>query len=217
MKFRDLKALVAKKNLTWQYGEDLSNAYLAYATDGFQRHEANVFKDVTKVSGLSATEVTEAVEDLADFEANIKPIANFAAGVRTNPFATPDFDYAGDAVYDVCPAGQATNLDYKLGEDLYIDGGVIVIEGSVMGDWVEAVVLDRDGTLPAPYTGATLKVYIKKRYVPASPVGGSTPIMAIKTPYAGKILKDLVLRVVYHSTGSLDVKVGVNLDLHRQL
>jgi hypothetical protein len=144
--------------------------------------------------------------DATEFEASYKALCNFAIGARGYAFSTNDFTYKGNGVYGVCIAGQTVDIDYTFTETLYTNGGDIVLENSVLGDWVEVHVIH-------PVYGA-IADYVNKRYVPASPFGYPTPVMAVHTPYAGKIPASLKLRLTYHSTGATDVKIGVNYNLH---
>lgn len=196
LSWSEIKSTVAIKNLTWQYDEvRWEDSYHIFAVDGPIVYETRVFKDEG--------------EECTDFETNYKSLANWAIGTRNYAFATGDFDFAGDGVFDTCTASQTKTIDYTFSEDLYVNGGNIVLEGSVLGDWVEVHVNHP--------TYGNIKTYLKKRYVPASPVGQATPLLSINTAYAGKVLTGLRLRLIYHSTGSTDVKIAVNYDLHKPI
>lgn len=192
------KALLAKKGLTIQCDEDVwDDSYYIFALDQHLVYECRLLKSETPSA------------DQVDFETNYKDLANFAIGFRAYPFASGDFDFKGDASFDTCTAGQNKDIDYAFAEQLYVNGGSIVLEGSVVGDWIEVNVIH-------PTYGA-IKTYIKKRFVPAAPAGSATPMMEIETPYAGKIPAGLKLRLTYHSTGGTDVKIGINYDLHKPI
>jgi hypothetical protein len=188
--FRDL--CFTLKNLNNQFTED-ANCYDIYGPDS---------------NGLT-WHIRINKSDASEFEATYKALCNFAIGSRGYAFSTNDFEFRGDGVYGACAAGQATDLDYTMAEALYVDGGDVVLENSIVGDWLEVNVIH-------PVYGP-IAPYIKKRYVPASPAGLGTPVMQVKTPYAGKIPAGLKLRLTYHSTGIVDVKAGVNYNLHKPL
>jgi hypothetical protein len=205
MIYADLKALIERKNLAWQFDES-SKKYVVWARDGMERYESELWKDGEGVVGL---DVQQNAADLADFEANHKAAANYAIGLRQYAFATGDFDFAGDVAEGTCQPGETIDLDYTFTEQLYITGGSLILSGSVAGDWIEVHVVH-------PVYGA-VKTYLKKRFVPAAPDGQASPIMELKTPYAGLIPAGLKIRTIYHSTGQTAVKIGLNLDLHRAI
>jgi hypothetical protein len=190
------KALLVAKNPNWQHDEG-ADSYLLFFEDGLVLYNF----ELPKTSPPS--------EDQLEWEADFKPRSNFAIGKRAYAFASGDFDFAGDAIEGVCPAGDPLVLDYVFTEALYITGGSIILGGSVVGDWIEAHVVH-------PVYGV-VKTYVEKRFVPASPDGYPSPIMELKTPYAGMVPAGLALRLVFHSTGVAPVNVGLNLDLHRNI
>lgn len=221
MNFRELKAIVARKNLTWQYDET-PDLYSVYAVDGIIKHEADLYKDPTKLSGLSAQGLTDYQDDVTDFETNFKPNANWAAGIRSYPFSTPDFEFRGTGVSGTCAAGQTLDLDYQMPGKRYINGGLVLLDGSTIFDWMEFKAMDLGGIIPVPYRVAfpqypTLKHWVEKWFVPQVPAGGASPLLHLATPYAGLVDPGIVLRGVYHSTGATEVKVAVNYMLHEPI
>lgn len=187
---------ITQKNLSCQYQES-DDSYQIYGPDsGSIIWCSSIAKDGN--------------EDQIDFEQNYKSAFNWAIGQRSYAFATGDFDFIGDGAFFICAAGQSKFADYLFPEDLYIDGGNIVLEKSVIGDWVEVGIF-------LPNKQDPLKTYIRQRFVPAAPTGSPSPNLIIKTPYAAKIPRGLILRLTYHSTGQEDVKIGINYDLHRAI
>jgi hypothetical protein len=187
------KALLAKKNPNHQHTET-NTAYGVWFDDGHTQYFCGLIKGTA-----------EADEFVADYLES----SGWAIGSRSYAFATGDFEFCGDGTFGTCTSGQTLSLDYMLPESLYLDGGVIVTEGAALGDWIEVVIVHP--------TYGVIKTYIVKRYVPASPAGHPTPLMEVKTPYAGLVPAGLKVRGIYHSTGGVDVKVGINLDLHRPI
>lgn len=195
------KALcVTTKNLNNQYAESASG----YSIVGPDSNGINWLVEVPKKLADGSTN-----PDATDFEDTVKAACNFAIGQRPYAFATGDFQFIGDAAYDVCTAGQTKDIDYTFAQTLYVNGGNIILEGSVLGDWIEVNVIH-------PVYGA-IASYVVRRYVPSAPVGEPSPLMDIKTPYAGKIPAGLKLRLTYHSIGGVDVKIALNLDLHKAI
>lgn len=151
--------------------------------------------------------------DQVDLEDNHLVNFNWPIGQRPYPFSTSDFEFSGNGIIGLCTAGASLVLDlqidpvqYPVGQD--INGGLIVIKGGEHGDWLECSVVDAGNLLPTPYTGATLKTWIKKWYLP------ELGVTQIQTPYAGRIPPGMYLRATYHSTGISNVKVAINYFLH---
>jgi len=190
------RELLVLKNPNWQH-EEHADEYFLFFEDG-----AAVYDYTLKKSDPPGV-------DQIEWETVYQPQSNFAIGSRQYAFASGDFDFAGDAVFNTCAPGSTKDIDYVLAEDLYINGGTIMLDGSVIGDWVNVDVIH-------PVLGV-VKTFIKKRYVPAAPVGISTPMMSVNTAYAAKIQAGLTVRLTYHSTGIVPVKIGVNYDLHRAI
>jgi len=132
------------------------------------------------------------------------------------PFSQSSFVFDGDGVAGTCTAGQTLTLDFLIDGGVHpdgqkINGGMIIVKGGAHGDYIVCSVVDAGNTLPAPYTGATLDVWVNKWYVPEN------DSLTLQTPYAGLIPPGFYLRIVYHSTGGTDVKVAMNYLLHSPL
>lgn len=207
MTYQELKDLVAKKNLAWQYFETASK-YELFALDGVQKYEAVILKSLENVVG--ADPVQEAANK-ADFEANYKSKANFAIGQRPYAFATGDFQFYGDGNFSECPAGGTVQVEYVFAENLYVNGGELYVLGSALGDWIKIEVVH-------PQAGV-VATYVAKRYVPMAPAAGPSGYMKLATPYAAYISAGLKLRLTYNSTaaGGAAPKFAVNYDLHRAI
>lgn len=210
--YTDLKALISRKNLAWQHGEQADH-YRVFAVDpGGVAYEAKIYKASAAIGG-----VDPAVEaaNLADFEANYKPNSNYAIGTRPYPFATPDFDFAGEGVLAEVPAGQTVDIDYKIDPAVfpsgaYVNGASILTKGAAFGDYGVAEIVDRDNVLGYG-AGLVLKTYVRKWYFMEN------GLLDIVTPYAGLIPPGLVIRVKATNTGAAAMKVAVNYRLHKAL
>lgn len=185
---------ITRKNLNCQFTED-SQRYDFYGPDsGDIMWHASIMKSDPRNS------------DQVDFEDNHKVNFNWAIGLRSYPFATGDAEFSGDGASDTCEAGQPKSIDFYPdgGGDRYINGGMLITEGAVFGDWLEAHVIH-------PQAGV-VKTWVRKWFVPVS----TSPLM-IQTPYAGKLLSGLGLRATYHSVGMSPVKWAINYLLHKPI
>lgn len=191
--FRDL--CFTRKNLNNQYTED-STGYDLYGPD------ANDLTWRFRISKDSA--------DATEFEASYKSTCNWAIGNRSYAFSTPDFQFAGDGVSAICPAGLTTSIDYKFTASTYINGGELMTQNCTFGDWVDIVVIDKDNIIGYG-NDVVLSQYVKKWYIDPS------RSMSIKTTYAGKIPANLYIRVNYHNVGNTDVDVAINYLIHQPL
>lgn len=211
MTYADLKAIIAKKNLAWQYDED-ADKISVWALDGIARYGCELWKIGKEAGGIN---VTQNAADLAEFNANYKSVSNYAIGHRSYAFATGDFDFAGDGVLASVPKGTLANIDYKIlssafPNGVYLNGGEMMTQNAVLGDWIDVAIVDKDSvTYPA---GTILKTYIRKWYV--DPVKS----LSVKTPYAGLIPASMYIRIRYTSVGTvLDPQVAINYFLHRAI
>jgi len=120
------------------------------------------------------------------------------------------FDFAGNGVIGTATKNTATDIDFKITETngAFLNGGKLLLQDHIWGDWFEIQVIDIDGVI---YTAGTIvKNYIKKWYVHPN-----IDSLEIHAEYAGQVPKDLYLRCKYHSTSTTtDVKVAINYRLH---
>lgn len=135
------------------------------------------------------------------------PTQTTYAPQHTNEMLTRAAAYSGKGVFGVCPAGQSLTLDLALPDDILIVGGRLLLENSKFGDRVTMQVVDKDG-IAAP-AGTVLGEYIQDWFV-----GGQHDSLTVASPYPNKVPAGFYLRVIYTSTGTTDVSVAVNYDLH---
>lgn len=198
MTWTDFKALcVVKKNLTLQY-EESPTEYSIWAKEEQERYDCVIGKD------------SPPTVDQSDFESHYKTESNWAIGQRPYPFATGDFDYARDGVFEVVDSDDF-DIWFKIWDSgLYMDGGFMYCgEGFVFGTWAEMSIMDRDGVY-AP-AGTELKKWVRKSYIAAD---GKCEI---RTPYAGNPPVNTWLRVRIHRAGTASFPVAVNFNLHKAI
>lgn len=119
------------------------------------------------------------------------------------------FDFAGNGTIGTATKNTTTNIDFKLPAKLWLDGGAILTKDPVFGDWFQVQIVDVDNILGGG-AGQVLKNYINKWYIHPD-----ISLLELNGSYAGEVLKDLYIRIKYHSIGTVtDVTVAINYKLH---
>lgn len=110
----------------------------------------------------------------------------------------------------VASAGTTTHIDYKItSNDLKLGGVELVMDNVVDGDNVGFSVVDVDGVY-AP-AGTTLASYTTGWFLDPS-----TKRLSVEPGYLSDVLPiNAYIRVSYHSVGTADVNVRVNLPIHK--
>lgn len=134
-----------------------------------------------------------------------------ASNTAFNPPNINEFDKFkmnkdGHGVLGVASHGTSTTLDYTLADDMIIAGGhTFLANGVNWGDYVEFQVVH-------PIAGVLLQ-FLSTWYLNPEVIKQEVP----PSNYPAKLTAGLILRVVYHSTGSADVPIAVNYNLERVL
>lgn len=115
----------------------------------------------------------------------------------------------GKGVSGTAIAGQSTNLDLELADDVLMTGGVFMAQNAAQGDKVDFQVLAPDGQ------GGHVVVaqFIKDWFLDPTVVQQPIP----KSAYPAKLVTGLILRVIYHSVGESNVWMAVNYDREKVL
>lgn len=210
MTYADLKALIAKKNLTWQY-EDTPMVRRVFAYDGPLLLETKIFTgDPSWPDGFTDERKAAELANLADFNVNHETASNWAIGERPYPFATGDFDFARDGVFDIVTSDEF-DLWLKIWDTgLYLNGGFMYCGvGFSFGTWAEMAIVDKDGEYyPA---GTVLKSWVRRSY--PAPDGKCD----VTTPYAGNPPVNTYLRVRVHRKDPVDFPVAINFNIHKAI
>ena len=118
------------------------------------------------------------------------------------------FDFAGNKIAGTATKNTTTNIDFKMPADSWLDGGMILVKDHVKGDYFIIEIVDIDNILGGG-AGAILKTYVNWYVHP------DLPCLQVETNYAGKVLKNLYLRVKYTSVGTVNnVWVAANYRLN---
>lgn len=144
--------------------------------------------------------------------------------MRTDAFAQQDYD----ARFNGIPLTEITSNPYDLwfqvpDDGLHLNGGELFGQDILIGDWIEARIVDRDGVVlvPPEYggdgvvcfpAGTVFKTWVLRRNVPPS-----FPL-DLTTPYAGNPPKNVMVCITYHKmSATVNPKVCVNLDFHKRI
>ena len=194
------KVCVTSKSLDWQYIER-ADWYEIFTFDGNIKYETRVYKSSDNVAGLDwDTEETYKT----DFEGVYKSSANKPTGIKLNPYAVGSVEFQGVGKSTTVTAGDTQNLDLKVTSgDRLFNGGMLYTTNAVIGDWIKVQIVDVDNILGYG-SDYVVKTFIQKYYVFPGHV------MTVKTPYAGKVLENLYIRMQYKSTGGTNVGLAVN-------
>ena len=120
------------------------------------------------------------------------------------------------------PAGTTANIDLKITDDHLITGVQMSANNANFGDSVSLQVVDKDEMLEAIYGSAITAEYpnypILRQFATNWRINSDTQVKLDKDKlYPAKIIDGLYLRVVYTSTGSTDVDIITNYELHKVL
>lgn len=127
-------------------------------------------------------------------------------------FMSNRFDYKGDGIISTVTKDTSKTIDYKMPEDLFINGGEVFTDNAIHGDYFKIEIIDIDNILGYG-ANTVLKTYIIKHYQHST-----SQSSILDNSYAGKILKDLYVRLTYTSTGTTDdVCVIANYYLHKEV
>jgi len=104
----------------------------------------------------------------------------------------------------------ATNIDWKLTEDRWISGGILLATGTHWGDRVSIQIVDKDNVLGYG-ANTVLGQYVTDFYV----VTDAQFQIQLEAPYIALVPANMYIRVVYTNTSLLDpVEIAFNVVTH---
>lgn len=110
----------------------------------------------------------------------------------------------------IASVNTTTNIDWKLPEERWISGGILLAQGTHWGDKICLQIIDIDNTLGYG-ANTVLDEYVTDFYV----VTDSEFQLQIEAPYIALVLANLYVRIKYSNTSILDpVEVVLNLVTH---
>lgn len=215
-----------KKQFNIQFYEN-ETSYKVWGYDGPEVHFCTLYKGQLP-EFITSISQEQNDSDRIDFESNFKALSNDKVNSReilklpdAQPFSCPTFRTKRDStaeIVEIAP-GETKVIDYILTEERYVHGGSLVSEGSQLGDFISAEVIDVNGLIPAPYRAALCEAwpvvvrYINKEWI--TPTG----VHDINTyPLNAKVTQGLVLRINYTAINQGTTrKLGVNYFLTKKL
>lgn len=161
---------------------------------------------------------TPASTEQTDFETNYKLKVNKPVSPKdslgrnlltSSPFTDASgFRFRGASFSGIVAGlGVVTNLDYKIIEERYINGGRLLVDSIGPNDQIVFQVIDKDNILGFG-ANVVLDEFITDYFVPTS---GN---LEVKLDYPAKIMPGLYIRLKYKNTGDMSTVVKCNLYLH---
>lgn len=129
-----------------------------------------------------------------------------------SPFAeAAGFEVKAKGFSGTVPFGTTANVQVKITEERWINGVELILKNHADGDYINFQVVDVDNVLGY---GAGL---VLKEFGDSWQIKTDTQAQGlISFPYCAKVLANLYVRVVYVSTGVLNVTVKCNMLLHKK-
>lgn len=124
------------------------------------------------------------------------------------PFSNPSgFRFRGASFKDSVPANSTKDIDYKIIQERWINGGILIVDNVGPNDTITFQVVDKDNILGYGFN-IVLDEFIKDFYIPQDQK------LEIELSYPAKIIPGLYLRLKYTSTHNDGCTVKCNLYLH---
>lgn len=134
------------------------------------------------------------------------PISKQAAFANSEGMRFRGVSFGGIAINS-----SSTDIDFKITEERYINGGFLVLKDQSFGDTFTFQIVDIDN-ITGYGAGVILDQFITNYYVNVS----SSMQNEILLDYPAKIIAGLYLRLKYNSVGTNNVAIGCNLYLHKK-
>lgn len=126
----------------------------------------------------------------------------------STPFSNPSgFRFRGASFKDTVSANSTKDIDYKITQERWINGGLLIVDNIGTEDKVTFQVVDKDNVLGFG-AGAVLDQFITDFYIPLDKK------LEIVLSYPARIPAGLYLRLKYTSTHNDGCTVKCNLFLH---
>lgn len=123
-------------------------------------------------------------------------------------FDKEETDFNGQGKIAVATKNSTTDIDLLVSTEHIINGGIIYCDKSVVGDYFQCQVVDKDGVYAAPGT-------VLAQWMTNWPVVPSQSVN-IKIEQVGQVPAGVYLRVKYTSIGTTDdVKVLIGYRLYK--
>ncbi|MEK7093284.1 MAG: hypothetical protein AAB927_02260 [Patescibacteria group bacterium] len=146
---------------------------------------------------------------MRDYAADIESGA--AQPIVADTFAASRYRFAGKTVRATVPAGTTANIDLKVvgAAGRKLNGGFMFAIDAAFGDQVTFQIVDVDNILGYG-AGVVLDEFLTWSIDPREQLN-------LDLPYGSDIPEGFYIRGIYQSVGTADVKVAINMKLHRKL
>lgn len=144
-------------------------------------------------------------------EKNRPPVTFSAFAINT------DYEVKATGFKGTATAGAETNVDFLVHatEDRYINGIKLILKNHADGDTLDLKIVDVDGNIPAPARGAFPTYPVLKQFGYDWNVDESEGDQGgVYYNFLARIPASMYLRIVYKSTGAVDVVVKLNANLY---
>lgn len=108
-----------------------------------------------------------------------------------------------------CPSAQVTNIDWRVPDERWVTGGILVSASANWGDTVSLQVIDIDNVVGFG-AGTVLATFAKDVFLyPGSGLQLSTDVS-----YVALVVTGVYIRLVYTNTGVTAAGIALNLKTH---
>lgn len=194
----------------------IESSTITIALDSISLSGTNSLSIAFKAS-LSTSEETELTTIVNNHDHTL-PASNSVSLVKIDPDTTPlvqftpfadacGFRFRGVSFKDTVLLNETKNIDFKITEERWINGGSLIVDNIGPDDVVSFEVIDKDNVLGYG-VNTVLDHFIDEFYIPQD---GK---LEVALAYPAKILQNLYVRLIYTSTHSLGCTVKCNLYLH---
>lgn len=127
---------------------------------------------------------------------------------NTPPFSDASgFRFRGASFIGTCAAMSTENIDYKIEQERYINGGTLIIDNIGNNDKMTFQVIDKDNVLGFG-TNVVLDQFITDYYIP------NNKLLEVRLDYPARISAGLYVRMIYTNTSLETSTIKCNLYLH---
>lgn len=205
-KWVDWKNLQASKKLIYQCKIE-DDIYWVWGYEDSECYITQIWRNEVPFGVIQGGYTQEQNDsDKIDFETNFLSGANQNLTPDTDAFSnTNSFQASCAGFYGVATAGQTTNIDYTISETRYLVGVALILKEQNIDDTLNFQIVH-------PMYGV-LSEFASNWNVSENKQDQGQ----FQFPLRGKLPVGLKIRVAYKSVGSTDVKVKVNLFLHKKV
>lgn len=192
--WQQFKALIAGSTaLTIQYVEN-SISYEMCAYNGTVR--------------VAECDLLKMHEDCVEFETLYKPTANKFLTIKSQPFSEASgFRLRGASMGGTVSANTTVDIDYKIVQERYINGGRLIVDNIGPNDSATFQVIDKDNVLGFG-ANTVLDEFITEFAIPYQGT------LEVKQDYPARLPAGVYIRIKYTSTHASGANVRCNLFLH---